>query len=315
MRFAIYGTGGVGGYFGGRLAQHGQQVTFIARGEHLRAIQREGLRVESILGDFHIHPARAVSDPAQVGEVDVVILGVKTWQVEEAARAMRPMMAAHTLVLPLQNGVEAPFQLAQALDSPGQPPHALGGLCRLATQVWAPGVIRHSGIQPYIAFNRLDGAADERVEALHQALLPTGSTVEVPADILSALWVKFTFIAPFGGVGAVTRSPMGTLRSVPPTRRMLADAITEVAEVGRAQGANLPADLAQRTLAMMDGFPYDTYASMQRDIMEGRPSELEAQTGAVVRLGAQQGVPTPVHALLYAALLPMELKARGALDN
>ena len=311
MRIGIYGTGGVGGYFGGRLAQAGHEVIFIARGAHLEAIRRDGLKVESILGNFTIHPARAESDPAAVGTVDVVVVGVKTWQVEAAGQAIRPMVGARTLVLPLQNGVEAPGQLAAALDLDGEPPHVLGGLCRLATQVAAPGVIRHSGIHPQIAFNRLDGLQDERVEALRQALAATGSTVEVPADIQAALWAKFAFIAPFGGVGAAARCPMGVLRSVPETRQLLVDAIGEVAAVGRAQGVDLPADLEARTLAMMDGIPTGTIASMQRDIMEGRPSELEAQTGAVVRLGAQSGVATPVNAFLYAVLLPMEGRARG----
>ncbi len=310
MRFAIYGTGGVGGYFGGRLAQAGYEVVFMARGAHLEAMRREGLRVESILGDFTIKPALVESDPAAVGEVDVVMVGVKTWQVAAAARAIRPMVGRQTLVLPLQNGVEAPGQLAAALDEPGELPHALGGLCKLATQVAAPGVIRHSGIHPYIAFNRLDGAPDERVEALRQALAATGSTVEVPGDIQSALWAKFAFIAPFGGVGAAARSPMGVLRSVPETRQLLVGAVEEVAAVGRALGVSLPVDLVERTVANMDAIPAGTIASMQRDIMEGRPSELESQTGAVVRLGAQQGVPTPVNAFLYGVLLPMELKAR-----
>mgnify|MGYP001147307760 FL=1 len=312
MRFAIYGTGGVGGYFGGRLAQAGHEVTFIARGAHLEAICRDGLKVESILGDFTIQPARAESDPAAVGTVDVVVVGVKTWQVEAAGQAIRPLVGASTLVLPLQNGVEAPGQLAAALDAPGQLPHVLGGLCRLATQVAAPGVIRHSGIHPQIAFNRLDGQPDERVEALRQALAATGSTVEVPADIQAALWAKFAFIAPFGGVGAAARVPMGVLRSVPETRQLLVGAIAEVAAVGRALGVNLPAEVETRTLAMMDSIPAGTIASMQRDIMEGRPSELEAQTGAVVRLGAQSGVATPVNTFLYAVLLPMEGRARSA---
>lgn len=311
MRIAIFGTGGVGGYFGGRLAQTGQDVIFIARGAHLQAIRRDGLKVESVLGDFTVYPARAEEDPAAVGEVDVVIVGVKTWQVEQAAREIQPMIGARTLVLPLQNGVEAPGQLATVLDSGGQLPHTMGGLCRLATHVAAPGVIRHAGIHPQISLNRLDGQPDERVEALRQALAATGSIVDVPADIQSALWAKFAFIAPFGGVGAVARSPIGALRSVPETRHMLVQAIAEVAAVGRAQGVNLPGDVEARTLATMDAIPAGTIASMQRDIMDGKPSELEAQTGAVVRLGAQKGVSTPVNTFIYAALLPMELKARG----
>lgn len=314
MRIAIYGTGGVGGFFGGKLAQAGYEVVFIARGAHLAAIQQHGLRVKSITGDFTIQPAVAFENPADALSADVVVVGVKTWQVETAAQALRPLVGAQTLVLPLQNGVEAPAQLAAAFDKPGKPPHVLGGLCRLATRVAAPGIIQHSGIPPYIAFNRLDGQPDPRVEALRVALSATGVTVEVPEDIQSALWIKFAFIAPFGGVGAVTRSPAGVLRGVPQTRALLEQAIAEVVAVGKAQGVNLPADLLQRMLAQMDSIPAGTIASMQRDIMDGKPSELEAQTGAVVRLGAERGIPTRANAFIYAALLPMEKKALGLLE-
>lgn len=311
MRFAIYGVGGVGGYFGARLAQAGEDVYFIARGKHLEAIQGNGLKLESIQGDYLQQPARAFEHPEDIGPVDVVIIGVKAWQVPDAAWAIRPMIGEKTLVLPLQNGVDAPSHLAEVLDSPSNPlPNVIGGLCRLVSMVAAPGVIRHTGMVPYIAFNRMDGQPDERVERLRQAFERAGVNVEVPADIYSALWAKFMFIASFGGVGSVTRVPAGILRSVPETRNLLVHAIREIEAVGRAHGAALPEAVADQVLAQIDGLPEGATASMQRDIMEGRPSELEAQTGAVVRLGSSRSVDTSTNAFLYAALLPLEKRAR-----
>lgn len=312
MRVVVYGTGGVGGYFGGRLAEAGEDVTFLARGAHLDAIRANGLTVESVKGNFVVRPARAEGDPAAIGPVDLVIVGVKTWQVREAAEAMRPLIGPETLVLPLQNGVDAPYELAEVLDKPGELPHVLGGLCRLVTMVAAPGVIKHAGMDPYLAFNRLDGQPDSRVDRLLAAFKKAqGLTVEVPADIVAALWAKFAFIAPFSGVGAVTRVPAGKLRAVPESRALLEAALREVVSVARARGVTLPADQVERVLAQIDGLPEGGTASMQRDIMEGRPSELEAQNGSVVRMGKAASVPTPVNQFLYAALLPQEKKARG----
>lgn len=312
MRVAVYGVGGVGGFFGGRLAHAGEDVIFIARGSHLEAIQRDGLKVQSIQGDFEVAPAQAAADPAEVEPVDVVLVGVKTWQVEDAGKAIRPLVGPETLVVPLQNGVDAPAQLAAALDEPGSAqPHVIGGLCRIVSMIAAPGVIRHAGMAPYIAFNRLDGQPDPRVERLRQAFERAGIAVEVPEDIYTALWAKFVFIAGFGGTGSVTRAPAGLLRSTPETRRMLEQVIREVEAVGRAHGARLVEDITARTVAMVDALPETATASMQRDVMDGRPSELEAQTGAVVRLGREKGVPTPLNEFIYASLLPQERKARG----
>ena len=311
MRVAVFGVGGVGGFFGARLAHAGEDVIFIARGAHLEAIQRDGLKVQSIHGDFSITPAQAAADPAEVEPVDVALVGVKTWQVEEAGRAVHPLIGPDTLVVPLQNGVDAPAQLAAALDEPGSTrPHVIGGLCRIVSMIAAPGVIRHAGMMPYIAFNRLDGEPDPRVDRLREAFERAGVTVEVPADIYTALWAKFVFIAGFGGTGSVTRAPAGLLRSTPETRRMLEQAIREVEAVGRAHGAKLADDITARTVAMVDALPEGATASMQRDVMDGRPSELEAQTGAVVRLGREKGIPTPVNEFIYASLLPQERKAR-----
>lgn len=310
MRIAVFGTGGVGAYFGGRLAQAGEEVIFIARDAHLQAIQAHGLKVKSIKGDFHLQPVQAVGDPAQVGPVDVVLVAVKTWQVPDAAQALRPMLSPYTTVVPLENGVEAPEQLASVLGKA----YVLGGLCRISTYIAGPGEIHHVGIEPYVAFGELDGRPSERVERLRQAFEQAGVKVEVPADIQAAMWEKFMFISALSGLGGVTRAPAGVLRSLPPTRQLLVAALQEVQAVAEAHGINLPGDTAERTLAVIDGLPAGVTASMQRDIVEGRPSELEAQNGAVVRLGRAAGVPTPVHAFLHACLLPQEKRARGELQ-
>ena len=253
MRIAIFGSGGVGGYFGARLAQSGEEVIFIARGAHLEAMRSRGLRVESFLGDFVVAAARAESDPAAVGEAEAVVVAVKAWQLDEAAAAMPPLVGADTLIVPLLNGVEAAPRLAALFDPPGaRRPHVIGGVCRISALIAAPGVIRHAAIEPSIAFNRLDGQADERVERLRQAFARAGVKAETPADIHAALWTKFAFIAPFSGLGALTRADAHTLRSLPETRRLLQAGIEEAAAVGRAHGVQLADDLPQRILRGID---------------------------------------------------------------
>lgn len=308
MRIAVFGTGGVGGYFGGRLAQAGEDVIFIARGEHLKAIRQNGLRVDSIAGDFVTHPAQATDIPAEVGVVDAVLVTVKAWQVSEAAEAMKPMVGPNTMVIPLENGVDAPDQLAAVLGAE----HVLGGLCHVSALIAGPGHIKHVAIPPRIAFGELDGRTSERVERLRQVFERCqGVTVAVPADIRVALWEKFLFIAAISGVGAVTRQPAGVIRSVAETRDMLLQAMEEVAAVAKARGITLSPGIIQKTMSFIDNMPPATMASMQRDIIEGRPSELEAQNGAVVRLAKEVDVEVPTHAFIYASLLPGELKARG----
>jgi 2-dehydropantoate 2-reductase len=307
MRIAVFGTGAVGGYFGGRLAQAGEDVVFIARGEQLRALRDRGLRVDSIKGDFTLRPVQATDDPAEVGVVDAVLLGVKAWQVTEAAHACRPLVGPETFVLPLQNGVEAPSQLAAVLGAE----HVLGGLCRIISFVEEPGHVRHAGWEPYVALGELDNRTSERTGRLRAAFARAGVAAEIPPDIQVAMWEKFLFIASFSGVGAVTRAPAGVLRSLPETRRMLEQAMREILAVARAREIALPEEAIQQTMALVDRLPPEGTASMQRDIMAGRPSELEAQNGAVVRLGQEVRVATPLHAFIYHSLIPLELRARG----
>ena len=307
MRFAVYGTGGVGGYFGGRLARAGEDVTFIARGAHLDAIRADGLRVGSVHGDFTIADAKATDTPGEVGPVDAVLVAVKAWQVPEIAPSIKPLIGPDTCVVPLQNGVEAAPQLVEALG----PEHVVGGLCRVVALIEGPGRVRHNGGDDYVGIAELDNRPSARVEAVRAALADAGLKAETPPDIHAALWAKFLFICAWGGVGAVTRSPVGVTRSTPLTRAMLERAMTETCDVARARGVGLPDTAVATGMAAIDRQPEGGEASMQRDIQEGRPSELESQNGAVVRLGLEAGVPTPTHDFIYGALLPQERRARA----
>ncbi len=309
MKIVIFGAGAVGGYFGARLVEAGvDEVVFIARGSHLEALRGSGLRLESIKGDVTLPSVEATDDPSSVGAADAVLVGVKTWQVPNAAKAMRPMITDETLVVPLQNGVEATTELAIEIG----PSRVLGGMCRMFASVPEPGLIRHSGNEPLLVVGELDNSRTERIERLHEALnVSPGFKAEIALDILITIWEKFLFVAPVGEVGALTRAPLGVVRSVPESRRMLEQAMGEIEALARARGVHLPDDAVANAMTYADASPEIAMSSMHRDLTEGRRSELEAQTGAVVRLGRESRVPTPLHETLYASLRPAELRARG----
>lgn len=307
MTIAVFGAGGVGGYFGAVLARAGYPVGFIARGPHLEAIRKDGLHIRSPKGDFNITPAQVTDNPADVGPVESVLLAVKAWQVPEAARAIRPLLAPTTKVLPLQNGVETADRVQQVLG----PQHTLVGLCRIISSVTAPGHICHAGVEPTIAIGEPDGSVlSAKGQALADALRAAGVVVETPADIQAALWEKLVFIAALSGAGAVARATIGEIRECAPVRQLLRQLIEEIVTVAHARGIRLREDAVTRTLAFAESLPASGTASMQRDIAEGRPSELEEIIGAVVRLGEQSEVPTPAMSCIYATLLPQERRAR-----
>ena len=307
MRIGIYGTGGAGGHFGARLAKAGEDVVFIARGEHLDAIRRDGLIVESDSGEIRVRPANATDDPAEAGAVDVVLLGVKTWQVEESARRLAPMLGPNTFIVPLQNGVDAASQLIGVLG----PARVVGGLCATFSWISAPGRIRSLGQVHTLRFGELDRRPSERTERLRNVCEQAGIRATIPPDIHVSLWQKLLIVVSFGGVGAATRMPVGVTRSIPETRRLILSGMEEIAAVARARGIAMPDDAVAQGIAFVDGLDPTGTTSLQRDITDGRPSELEAWNGAVVRLGKEAGVPTPTHAFLYAILLPLERRARG----
>jgi 2-dehydropantoate 2-reductase len=307
MKIAVIGAGGVGGYFGGKLANGGADVVFIVRGATLDALRTDGLRVDSIKGDFVVEHPNATNDPASAGNVDAIFVTVKTWQIEEAAHQIKPMLGDATMVIPLENGIDAPDQLAAIVGRE----HVLGGLCGIVSFIAAPGHIRHIGADPFIMFGELDNRRTPRAEALRDACLRAGVQADIPSDIHHALWSKFVFIAPMSGIGAATRVPIGVWRAMPEPRELATRAIREIVDVAHARGVDLGGDAAvDRTFARFDGLPPESTSSLQRDIIDGKPSELDAQLGAVVRLGRETNVPTPVCETLLALLLPQEAKAR-----
>jgi 2-dehydropantoate 2-reductase len=309
MHILIYGAGGAGGYFGAQLARAGEEVTFLARGPHLQAIKRDGLRIETPDGEMVIQPAQATDDPSAVGKVDVVILGVKAWQVTDAAKAMRPVIGENTFVVTLQNGVDAPGELSAVLGAE----HAAGGTCAVIAWLTGPGRIRSvvsTGIC-CIRFGELDNRQSERVTRLRQAFERSGTKVEVPDDIKAALWSKFLIVTAFGGVGAVTRAPIGVTRALPETRRMLEQCMQETLAVARARGIALADRLPADSMAVLDSLGGNGTTSLQRDIADGKRTELDYWNGAVVRLGREAGVATPTHDFIYRSLLPLHLQAEG----
>lgn len=308
MKIVIFGSGGVGGYFGGRLAQHGQDVTFIARGAHLDAIRENGLRVDSVDGDFIIRPAKAADDPASIGKADLILLAVKAWQLDDAVQKIKPLIGENTLILPLMNGIEHMEKLLSAFGKK----HVLGGLSRISTFIEAPGHIRHVGIAPYIAFGEWDHTKSGRVQNLVEMFksIP-GITAENPPDIQIAMWEKFIFISATSGVGAYTRLPIGEIRANAETRSMLQNALEETAAVAHARGVGIAGNFVEATMQRIETIAPHVIPSMQKDMMEGRPSELNEQTGAVIRMGKTFNIPTPTHEKIYSSLLPIEQKARS----
>ncbi len=308
MRIAIMGSGGVGGYYGGLLACAGHDVTFIARGAHLAAIRAHGLQIKSVHGDLTIAPAQATDNPAGVGPVELVLVTVKTTATDEAARAIRPLVGPATVVLSLQNGIDAAERIGAVVGLE----HMLGGATWVSSTIEAPGVIRQESQFRRIVLGELDGRITSRAQAVYEALQSTGATVELSANIRQVLWTKFVFIAALSGVGAITRLPVGDYRQVPETRDLLVRLMREVEAIARASGIALEANVVDQALAVVDNAAPGIQSSMQRDVAAGRPSELESMIGVLGRKGRELGVPTPVADMVYAALLPGELKARAA---
>ena len=299
MRIAIMGSGGVGGYLGGRLAASGEDVAFIARGAHLAALRSEGLRIESGgLGDATVDPAAATDDPASVGPVDLVIFAVKLYDTEGAAQAAKPLVGRATGVVTLQNGVDSVEVLSRVLGRQ----HVIGGVAHIAAVIAAPGVIRHTGTMARFQFGELDGAQSERVAALSAALDGAGVDHQVSADIERDIWSKMVFLATFAGLTALTRLPIGRVRADPDTRALYQAGLAEALAVARARGIALPDDFVARTLARTDQLPYEMKSSLLNDLESGRRLELPWLSGAIVRMGQEHGVPTPTHAFITTAL-------------
>jgi 2-dehydropantoate 2-reductase len=314
VRVAIVGAGGVGGILAGLLARSGVEVSVVARGAHGDAIRAHGLQVDSPLGRFTARVARVAADPAAIGPVDAALVAVKAWQVAEVAPSLAPLVAEGGVVVPLQNGVEAASRLAAALGEA----RVAGGLVAVLAWIAGPGAVKHVGAPPRVKVGErgaAHGGASPRLEALAAILRGAGVGAEVVGDVERETWEKLLLIEPWGTLGAAARAPVGVLRSDPAARALLAGLQEELARLARARGVALPADAPARILAVVDGVPAEATASMQRDLGAGRPSELEDQTGAVVRLAREVGVPVPLHETLHAVLAPQEAAARGRIPT
>lgn len=298
MRIAVFGAGGLGGYFGARLAADGHDVALVARGSHRDALRSNGLTVVGPTGKLHLPQVVATDDPTEIGEVDLVLLAVKTWQLSAAMVTMKPLVGGDTAVVTLQNGVDAADRVAAMYGRD----KVLPGIAKVLTLLESPGVIRHIGGEGSLTLGEWDNSATERVQRIRTVLGEAGIASPTPRDIRVELWTKFLFIAGIGGLGAVTGESFGTLRTRPGMRRQVTAAMSEIEQVGRANGIDLPQDIVATTMAFLDRQPEDGSTSLQRDIADGRPSELDAWTGAVVRLGSASGIPTPVNDLLYEVL-------------
>jgi 2-dehydropantoate 2-reductase len=306
MKILIMGTGGVGGYYGGLLAQAGNDVTFIARGAHLYAIRHEGLKVHSVHGDFAISPANATDNPGNVEPVDLVLFSVKAYGTDDAAQAIRPVVGLQTTVLSLQNGIDAAERIGKVVGAE----HLIGGATWLSSAVEAPGVIRQVSQFRRVVLGELDGTRSDRIQSVFEVLKNTGITVEISENILKVLWTKFVFISSASSFGSLTRLPMGEFRSIPETRAMITGLMREVEALARKQGIALDEDVVQKSLEFMDNAAPHIKASMQLDVESGHPTELESMVGVIGRKGRELSVPTPIADFLYASLLPIELKAR-----
>lgn len=306
MKIAIIGAGGVGGYFGGRLAKAGFDVTFLARGKQLKALQQKGLMVKSILGDIHLHKVDATNRISEIGPSDLVVLALKAWQVKEILDDLKTIIHPTTILLPLQNGVVTANELAEVIDKK----HIVGGLCRIISKIEAPGVIHHFGVtSPKITFGELDNSISERLRTIKSIFDKAGIESEISPDIEAELWKKFLMIC-VSGLLAVTKTTYGELREIKETRQLMIELFTEIYTLSQKMKIHIEADFVEKTVNLINKLPYDSTSSLTRDVWDGKPSEIEYQNGTVVKLGLKHKIETPVNRFVYHCILPMEQKAR-----
>jgi 2-dehydropantoate 2-reductase len=304
MKIAVMGSGGVGGYFGARLAQAGCDVAFIARGAHLGAMREHGLRVESGLGDIHLPKPRVTEDPAKLGPVDLVLFSVKLADTAATAKSIAPLFDAHTAIVSFQNGIRKDDLLRREFGERA----VMGGVGYIATAIKEPGVIKHTGSMQRLVFGEYDGSRSPRAEAFFSACQRGGINAELSTDIRRAIWEKFVFLVGLSATTTTMRLPIGPIRENAQARAFLFDIMQEVVTVGRAQGVALPQDYAKNRLVFCDGLPADMTSSMHHDLDRGKPLEVAWLSGDVVRMGEAAGVPTPANRAVCDILAP---HARG----
>jgi 2-dehydropantoate 2-reductase len=299
VRIVVVGAGGVGGYFGARLAAAGQDVAVVARGPHLAAIRAGGLRVRSPLGDLTV-AVPASDDPAEFGASDVVLFAVKAYDTERAAAGLAPLLGPDTAVVSLQNGIDNEGRIAAVVGAE----HVVGGAAFIFASIAEPGVVVHTGGPARLEFGEVHGARTERVERLLQACRDAGVDADIPPDIHVVLWLKFAFICATAGMTAAVRLPLGEIRDCPESWAMFGRIVAEVVALGRAEGVRLPADAVDEQLRLAAAQPAGAYSSLHHDLVTGHRMELEALHGSVVRRAAQHGVPVPACEAVYGILRP-----------
>jgi 2-dehydropantoate 2-reductase len=305
MRIAVVGTGGVGGYFGGRLASTGADVSFIARGAHLAALRSNGLRIISPKGDAYVPNVKATDNPSDIGPVDVVLFTVKLYDADAALALLPPLIGPGTVVVPLQNGVDGVDIVMRAIGRE----HTAGGTCYVSALISEPGVIRHTAMDQLL-FGELAGSRSARLERLLEACSGTNFQSTLSPDITVDIWTKFTRLSVLSGMTAVTRSPVGVIVNDPDLFEMLKAAVAEAVAVARAKGVAVRADMVDDTARAYQALPYGTKASMLVDLENGRRLELPWLSGAVARIGREVGVATPIHSFIATVLKPFVSGAR-----
>ncbi|MBI3787498.1 MAG: ketopantoate reductase family protein [Ignavibacteriales bacterium] len=300
MRFLIFGVGGVGGFFGATLAKAGLDVWFFARGKHLKAMKAHGLRMRSPQGNFTVPPKKITDDLSKVGTPDVVLLCVKTYDLEAAARQLSPILSENSIIISLENGLDGEEIIKKNINAGT----VYGGVAYIYANISAPGVITERNGPKKIAFGPLDGIITKRAEEIHAAMNGAGFNVELSADIKTLLWKKFIFIAAGGGVVTAARLPLADVLAVEESRALFQDAMKEAIAIGRAKGINIEPDLVEKQIENLKKFENSAYTSMYHDLASGKPLEIEALSGAIVRYGRELDIPTPINRAIYATLLP-----------
>ena len=301
MQIVFFGSGGIGGYFGGRLAAAGAQVAFLARGRHAQALREQGLRISSPLGDVHLPQVTVAESPADLPKADLVVFTVKLPDAEAAAAQLPAVLRPGGVVLPFQNGVDAAELLARHVGADA----VAQGLAYIATRISAPGCIEHGGDFARLRFGPLRPAQAPVLQAFLDACRAAGIDAEMPPDIRRAVWEKFVFLVGLSGLTALTRQPVGVVRADAELRRMLQAVMAEATALGRAEGVDLPADYADQRMAFVDTLPHGMKASMLHDLEAGRPLELPWLAAAVVRRSAARGLEAPINRFIAAALGPL----------
>jgi 2-dehydropantoate 2-reductase len=299
MKIAALGAGGVGGYFGARLQQAGHDVSFIARGRHLAALQKDGLKVNSPLGEAKLE-VKVYEKPEQAGPVDVVLFAVKLWDTESAAESLKPVLAKGGVVIPFQNGVESIARVGKVLGAE----RVLGGSAYIASRIGAPGVIEHIGTMARLQFGPVMSSQRPAAEKFLEACKGAGINAEIADDIVRANWEKFVFLVGLSSVTALTRRPIGDVRADPEMRWLFEEAMRETWRVGRKLGVKLPDDFIETRMAFADTLPHEMRASLLHDLEAGGKLEAPWLCGAVARLSKEAGLDAPINRTVYAGLKP-----------